>query len=208
MKVSYPEERLRGMSAVQLWVELGFHKGFIGYHPKDQRTAFYYLGSEELVGWLHSEGRSVLDAAQLDGHVVALLPTYKPSAPWEGPAMPRKASLTAEKQRQMEDALRTINGRHRTNGKPALKLKDRIAQEDAPDFGRTLMYHAGTRTYRLVSNPKDAHELKSKGCFDVTGVEKHESAYAALHASTKPRLKPTFRQPPPPKPRLNLRNRP
>lgn len=204
--VEYTEQRLQGMSPIQLWVELGLHKGFIGHHTKDNDTRFFYLGTDQYVGNVHKEGRGVLDQVHVEGHVCELLKTFDPHAKWEGPIVPSRWKLTADKQRAVEHALSVINGTRRLKpsiGKPALKLKSRIAKEDRPDWGRTLMFHGPSKTYTLMEDPDEVAAAKERGYFDVTGDKKHEAAFSA---GAKP--KPKFKAAPPSKPKLNLRHRP
>lgn len=149
----YSAEQVRKMSPIQLWFELGLHRGLIGERtvkvsareaesgaigPKVFR--YYSLGLVSDVGLEDRFGRRVLHV-QAPGAPSFLVDELR-GGPWQGPVVVESSSP------QHADAVRRTGAealRALAPPKPKFKLSGGIAHEDRPDVGAAPQLPSPTR---------------------------------------------------------------
>lgn len=200
----YTVERVREMGSIQLWCELGLHKGFLSDETKytnqgtdtqkDYYFRYFYLGRDDVVGVCDTYSRRAMQSSLfVTKHWHRELGAMNPNDPWQGPELsPRLSVVAGNRMKELVGpVLEMLQGGLR---KPTLKLKPKLTQqrilfEDRPDVGRTLLYHPESECYMVETDPDLVNAALDGGCVDVTGVETHERLWAAAQNAAKPKGK-------------------
>lgn len=144
----YSPEQVRKMTPIQLWYELGLHRGLIAtreVQPTVRQAEsgtqgpliyrYYSLGVQTDVGLEDRYGRRVLTVEALYKFHPHLLDSELLGGPLQGPVVVETSSP------QHADAVRRVGAdalRALSPGKPKFIIKNKIAHEDRPDVGAPI----------------------------------------------------------------------
>lgn len=207
--MTYSVQRIKEMGGVQLWTELGLHKGYLGEEVKktlsrEYQLRYFHLGQSDVVGVDDTYSRRALPAINFSNQ-----PWFDSlvidGGAWKGPEIcASQGAVSGNRLRALAlPVLKLLQSGAplSTKPRPKMKLKRKgvIAYADRPDVGRTLLFHDDSDGYHIETDPAMVEASLMGGCDDVTDIPHHEAAY--LKQQSKPKLK--LKE----KPKFNIRRR-